>query len=530
MWVVVRVVLAILGLSVTPVLLLFVYVGVDTALLVILSVRGSDEGRLRPVLGEWLALAAGIVVLVLLGSDKLANENFSGDGVEAYGFASSLQSHPLPEWDLENGTWGFYPAFMSFAYPLQLSLITGGESEASARLPVVVFTMGICAFFIGTRARAPSAVVRALATVLLVVTSGWNYSYDPYFADIAEPTVTDLFFSLCLVGAVWCWQQRNFSLFLLTASLAMTALPAGLPFLSLLLVLGIFVGGRRAWDLRALAVMFSMGLVLMILARLVNPIAPSKFSPAIFLTHHTKTFLDQLGPRQIMTQLWVLLIQSGGVPVLFAAAFLRRLRRPGEDRVVLLATLIYLASVVLSPKRHPHYLTPVVVLLVFQAPVRPERVTWFWCVLLLPLISGVLPNPRPQPDQRTRDFGEATLMVFSNERDAIDNADLLYSVLTIPPWRTESNWGPGKHAWVLYSAVCDQRPNAVPPGTHLLFSERPQPWDGFDLVTDNGTSFLYEQPAGWLKEQNRIGGCTSCWGPLLKIPFLLWDPLSRWRA
>jgi hypothetical protein len=196
----------------------------------------------------------------------------------------------------------------------------------------------------------------------------------------------------------------------------------------------------------------------------------------------------------------------------------------------LLASLIYLGAVILSPRRHPHYLTPVVVLLLYQLPMRPTRVTWFWCVFLVLLIYGILPNPRPEPDQRTREFGAATQMVFTNERDAVDNADLLYSVLTIPPWRTESNWGPGRHAWVLYSAYSDELPEAVPPGVHLLFTHHPEPWDGFHLVTDNGTSFLYEQPAGWLDEQNKRGGCTTCWGSLLKVPFLLWDPLSRWKA
>ncbi len=504
---------------------------VDMLLLAMIWRRKKSFESLSPRAEDVTALVTGLLFILLLGTGKLVHQNLSGDGVEAYSFGASLLRGPLPTWDLENGTWGFYPSFFSFAYPLQLSMLFIGPCEAAARLPIFVFGLCLASLLVSIARSTSGRLAAVLGTLLLVTTSGWNYSYDPYFADLAEPTCTDLFFALCFLGAVWGWENGRRWVFFVFGFLAACAQPAGAPFLILLLGL-VFVldpEHRRSTILSLMAFLVFLG-AMALLASWLNPLAPNKFSGMVFLTYHTRELLTHMGIRQLAAQVWALLVQSGGAPVLFAAC-LFRMPKSGIRRAVLLTLVLYAAAVLLSPRRHPHYLTPVVAMGFYVLPrPLPRRMAMVWLIVMAFLLVLVFPRPITEPDQRTREFGAATVMVFPTEREAVDNADLLYSVLTIPPWRDEAHWGPGKHAWVLYGRRFSSLPNEPPEGTHLLFSSDPVAWSGFSLVTDNGTSFLYERPPGWLQEQGKTGPCTTCWAPALKIPHALWDPLSRWRS
>ena len=479
-----------------------------------------------------LLVLVGILVLVLFGAPKLIIENFSGDGVEAYSFAESLDASPLPTWDLENGTWGFYPAFMSFAYFLHLSILFIGRCEAAARLPVFIIAVSIAGILINGRRGLLEKILFGVTTVLFIVVSGWNYTYDPYFADITEPTVTDAFFALSVVGALWCWYARQTILFGICAFVAATAQPAGVPFLFIFLFLQILMNrGNRQHAIRNAFILGIVVVGIYTLAYLYNPPAESKFSALVFLRHHSDSLITRFGIRQVGTQVFALLIQIGIVPVFFIPAVIRRFRTEVEFRPLLITCLVYGIAIIISPKRHAHYLTPFVVFLLFSLPGKlPKRSLISWLVASCACIFLSIPGADCTVDTRSREFGEATIRLFQNEPDAVDNADMLYSQMVIPPWRDDTIWGIGKHAWILYSRDHNDIPEYPADSYHLVFSPKPVNDSRFHYVTDNTTSFLYERPRGWLEKQKNRGGTTTCWGPIMKVPHRLWDPLSRWKS
>ncbi len=506
-----------------PVILCVAGVEVVALALAARTPRGSI-----PTWGEAVAVSAGLCTILLFGPSRISLQSLDGDGVEAFGFASSLKTHLLPHWDLENGTWGFYPAFMSFAYPLRLSMALLGESEAAVRLPVVALGAALAGLLGAHRERILAAGLMGGA-VLVVATSGFNYTYEPYAADLAEPTVTDLWFALALLVMAWAWGERRVGTFCAGALVAISGQPAGVPFAALLVGIGLWQKETRAFALRAAGVLGACVLVQALVGSLANPPGATKFSPATFLAHHTKGPSVRLGGRQIATQLWAFLVQTAGAPVLFAAPLCRSARHNPRRRAVLLATAVYLLAVTLSPKRHPHYLTPVACLVLFLLPPHsPSARPWLAFVALC--LAGVVPLRPCPPDTRPAAFGRATLMVVSSEREAVENADLLYRVLTVPPWRDESTWGIGKHAWVAYATRVDSLPPVPPPGIHVLMAPTPEAWPRFVPVTDNGRAFLFEHPEGWMEAWRVQGGEVRCWGELLKVPFRLWDPISRWKA
>lgn len=517
-WIILHVVLHVVGVPRVGVAAAAA-LGVTECVLVAAGRRKFLPGR-----GEIAALLVGIAVLAVFGPGRMASQSLDGDGVEAFGFAASLRTRLLPFWDLENGTWGFYPAFMSFAYPVQLVIGLLGESEAATRLAVLPLTVALAAMVGAGRTGLARGVLMGAALVV-VATSGLNYTYEPYAADVAEPTVTDLFFTASLLGLAWAWRERRIGMFALTATLAVTGQPAGMPFAGLLVAGGLLSRETRPFALRA-----GCALAVILLARgcvgqWCNPPGSTKFSPRVFLAHHALS--SHLGLRQVATQAYALLVQTSALPVVFVGSYVRDLRRK-PDRAIHLAVAIYLAAALLSPNRHPHYLTPIAALLLF---LLPQQVTMprLGAVMVVLAFLGILPPWNRPIDTSAADFSRATMMVFPNEREATENADLLYRVLTVPPWRDERQWGIGKHAWVLYARHSRRRPESPPPGVHVLFTHEPRPWHGFVPVTDNERAYMYESPEGWMESWKDRQTPTTNWGILLTLPGRIWDPLTRWK-
>ncbi|MCU0611127.1 MAG: hypothetical protein MUE60_04990 [Candidatus Eisenbacteria bacterium] len=522
-WAVSRTVLHVMGVPPSALAAALSLAAVDALLLA--SCR--DGIRLRPSRGEALAALAGVAVLMVIGPARIALQSLDGDGVEALSFAASLDHRLLPMWDLENGTWGFYPAFMSFAYPLHLSLSLLGESEAAARLPLVPLTAGLAAL-VASEHRGLLRGGFMLAAVVVAATSGLNYTYEPYAADITEPTVTDLFFTAGLLSMLWAWFQRRLGLFALMAAVVVTGQPAGLPFALVLVAGGLLRRDTRAFSLRAAGILAAVLLARTAADRGYNPAGATKFSAATFFAHHAGALSRHLGARTAATQIWALLIQTSGAPLVFAAAFARDVRHTKSRTAVYCALAVYVLAVTLSPKRHPHYLTPIAAMILFLVP-SGVSLPRLWPLMVAGVLLGVLPPKGCPIDTRAAEFGRATCTVFPSMREATENADLLYRVLTVPPWRDHEQWGMGKHAWVLYSTRAETLPLRPPAGVHVLFTHEPRSWEGFVPVTDNGRGYVYESPAGWMESWKAQGGTTRCWGALLKVPALLWDPIARWK-
>jgi hypothetical protein len=146
---------------------------------------------------ELLVPAAGVLLLIAAAwvtmPGKIGIEALDGDATEVHGFAASLFTRALPEWDLENGAWGFYPTFMFVAYPVFESLALLGDTEAAVRLPALLF-LGILVLALADlagRGRALRAggslrvLLPLLAAGYLSLQVGAYYAgYHPFHGDL----------------------------------------------------------------------------------------------------------------------------------------------------------------------------------------------------------------------------------------------------------------------------------------------------------------------------------------------------------
>src|SRR5207247_2206553 len=150
-----------------------------------------------------------IGALTVITWPKLAHESLNGDGSEAYEIARSLESHPLPRWDMQRwegpGRFGT-PAgnpFLTNAYLAWSGMAILGRGELAARLPLIpalVIVTVVAGGLVSRTGRSGWAYLVAVSSVYLL----WNayyVGYEPTFTDLAEPAATDtLMIALWLAG------------------------------------------------------------------------------------------------------------------------------------------------------------------------------------------------------------------------------------------------------------------------------------------------------------------------------------------
>lgn len=180
---------------------LLVALALPNVLLVFRS--GAPDSR-RPLAACGLALAAMMLLTAVLWP-KLRAENLSGDGTELYEWSRSLESHPLPHWDLERrdppGAFGT-PVVAAFsAAPLvfaEMNIL--GRGELAARLPFVIALVILAATAAGfSRPPTPSQWIFTAATALVYVWwHAWYVGNEPAVTDLAESAGTD-----ALTAALW---------------------------------------------------------------------------------------------------------------------------------------------------------------------------------------------------------------------------------------------------------------------------------------------------------------------------------------
>jgi hypothetical protein len=498
-----------------------------------LVLRRARVGPWRPR-GAGPSLLVGLVffALPLLPPvwDKLVVENFTGDGLEAFGFADSLSKDLVPTWDLENGTWGFYPHFVSHAYFNLPSLIVLGRCEAGVRwvsfLYMACAAMLVAALIDPARQWKGSLVPVVCGVGLYGLVGMSNSTYDPYFADLAELHGTDTLFIVLTLMSVRFLLVRRRGLFLLAGFAAATCQPSGPVAIALLICFTTMVlkGDWKRWGMVTLLAFVGLlaayrGMVLV--RSLSHPVGETQFSVRSFVFAHVPRSLGQLHGAQTLRSLWQFFIWGGVLPPL---AWLALWRWERGAKAMALWSSAYLALVLISPQKHLHYLSPVVLF-----PLIVTLRAWFArsgrqralpaCVATMTILVGVLCLPASfSVNTAYREFGARTCMVFPSERDAVAEADMIYGVFGMPRSRSATKWGIGKHAWVHYSDLYTD-PDGIDWGQYdFCFTESASPPDDrFVLVAPGRNSFLWARSMEMVYQQIALGIPENPGSPLLRF-------------
>lgn len=338
------------------------------ALLLVRAHRGAAGGpALEAGDGRRLAALAGLVlVLCVVLIPKLFWEDFTGDGYEAFEFGRSLARHPLPFWKLSHGVYGFFLNFSLFAYVNHFFLQLVGPEELAARLPILLYlaatACGVVALAeAGRRERlgpaAEAVLGLGLATLAVVVCA--NISYDPWFADVAEPAATDLLGVACFLAAVAGLWRREPWLWATGALLATLCSPFAVALLGLL--------GLGSLALRPGERLRTLGWLALAAAPIlaVTALYELYYLPRVLAQQSVELSVGGLLEKyrhlrvQDLSRLAFLVFPSGIVPALALLWW------PAQDRrarLLALVTLSYFAMIYVRAYAAPHQYIPVFVL------------------------------------------------------------------------------------------------------------------------------------------------------------------------
>lgn len=198
----------------------------------------------------WLALLPAGAVAVLV--PVVFWQDLNPDGLELLTMARSLDHHLIPRVPSGNLS-GLGLGMVAAAYPVHAFYLIGGLSEASARLPVLIY---LPMLFLGTLVCVEACGHRRLAFVdellLASAVSGvfvamiYNATYHAYSADAASPAAIDLLAAVCLLGMLWTFAERDWGWFLAFTAAGYFARPTPVLFCGLLIVAQVGVD-RRGW-------------------------------------------------------------------------------------------------------------------------------------------------------------------------------------------------------------------------------------------------------------------------------------------
>ncbi|MFZ5625335.1 MAG: hypothetical protein ACOY71_13075, partial [Gemmatimonadota bacterium] len=319
----------------------------------------------RHALVAMLVLPAGLTAVL---APKFLWESFNGDGSHAYEAARLLLSAPGPFWPPEAGGVATYPGLKTFlvSYPLSWFLRLFGETEASVRLPFLLFLAagvhaGVVALIdVGRAARG--AADRWLVWIGLVVFTlvmAYSATYSPYSADLALPGAADALFIAWFLGLAWAFLTGRFVWVAAFALLTYATSPGGLVLVALWLGATMLVVRPR--PLRPAAVALGM-IVLCLLAERAGPAVLGALGlPAPGTEHGTGTLAERL--LRVQWTDWkrfiYVIVPCGIAPALAVLAW--RKQDP-VARAVTLVALAQFAFFFVQARVSLHYFAPAMVL------------------------------------------------------------------------------------------------------------------------------------------------------------------------
>jgi hypothetical protein len=444
----------------------------------ILPLPRAQQGTGR---AELLVPVAGVILLCVfawaLMPGKISIEALEGDATEVRGFAASLAYSALPEWDLESGTWGFYPTFMFVSYPVFFSLAALGDTEAAVRLPAFLF-LGITLLGLadlagrGRTRRAGGALNVLLPTLVLgylaLQVGAYYAGYHPFHGDLGCSPLEEWIVTALSIATIVLLRDGAPGIAAIASLLAILAFPSGV-FLIGLTGIGALLTG--SWEQRKVVLRWGTALAALFVVYL---------GLLIIYTVETGTFAAMMGEwyekyfrgrasfgaespgRMLRTIGWFALL-AGGLPVLSLAIAPWRADR--DARWMTFITGAYAAFFVLSPNKNIHYFFPVALLPLCIAlrlatgwterPRLAEAATGLMAFSILVVIILSFPRPVP-PYVADREFGARTTFLARNERQSVEYARVLYNRFE-PLWRWKRGrpWTIGPHTWVLYSSMTE---------------------------------------------------------------------------
>ena len=194
-----------------------------TAVLLLMARRSPPGGvdlraairRLGPAtVVALLAVAAGI----LLFHREHFLQCFNGDGTEFHNLACSLRLHVVPYWEIEPsdriGVFVANPTIINSYWTLALQLLLGGD-ELATRLPYWAWQLAamlLCCRMVQEGDGRGRWLPPAALAVLVLLTTLWHtfyVGYDPYMADLANPGVPDMMFTLLILLALDCLRRGD---------------------------------------------------------------------------------------------------------------------------------------------------------------------------------------------------------------------------------------------------------------------------------------------------------------------------------
>lgn len=163
-----------------------------------------------------LVLVPALLLVAL--APKFYWENFNGDGAHSFETARLLFTQPFPFWPSDAGSIAEFPGTTSmlFAFPMSWFVRLFGETEASARLPILLLIPTLYCIILTIaedgRKEALSLPERSLIWLGLVtyfIVMAFSATYNPYSADIADPSIHDTLLMICFLAFVFCFDKAS---------------------------------------------------------------------------------------------------------------------------------------------------------------------------------------------------------------------------------------------------------------------------------------------------------------------------------
>ncbi|MBV7327901.1 hypothetical protein KFU94_06505 [Chloroflexi bacterium TSY] len=228
--------------------------------------RGPDRRRLF-----WVLMVPYVAIVVLL--PIFLWQDLHDDACEALEIGRSLSAHLTPRFPTETGAMGIGVGLLPMAYPVHWFVTLIGPVEAAARFPLLLYlpvlfclTLQMIEWKSPRKLGFAEEAVLFLAFSIVLVTLGYNASYDPYFADLAAPTAFEIFTALTIAATIYFLWSGQIGWFLFFALVSYLGRPTGLLALGFLAcIIFVFFAERRRKLLTYIATAIGICLLVTIL-------------------------------------------------------------------------------------------------------------------------------------------------------------------------------------------------------------------------------------------------------------------------
>lgn len=355
---------------------------------------------------DWRAIgcAAGVTAAFVVTFGKVVwYRELTSDGVEALEMARQLATHWLPRWPSESGLKGFGQGLIALAFP-NAWFDPGTLETPGPRISFVMF-LGVIAAQVmalvegGREGRIERIAAGAVALSVFAAGAvlGLQTSFDPYFADPANPAGPEVMAVAMMLGAWVALREGRTGVFLIAAVLAHATLPSGLLFV---VVLG------AAWFIvkPAMRVVFqtaaAVGLCVLVTLLYEKVYVPHVLPAGVAMDAGSESIAGRM--RLLIFTDWTrfafLVIPCGIVPFFFLF-FWKKQDEVG--RVATLATAAMFLFFFVLATYSPHYFAPamMLVLVPFWRCAKSVKAAWIGLAGAVAGLAVSLPpfHPDPQP-------------------------------------------------------------------------------------------------------------------------------------